>query len=97
MRHQQTAKQHGRHQRDHVGFKQIGCHPGAIADVIANVIGNHCGVARIILGNPGLHLADQIGANVCTLGENAATEPGKDRNQRRAKCQADQRPDRIMQ
>ena len=78
----QGAEHHGGNQRDGVGFKQVGGHAGAVAHVVAHVVGNHGRVARIVLGNAGFDLAHQVGADVSALGENAAAEPGKDRDQR---------------
>ena len=68
---------HGRNGRHHIGFKQVGGHAGAIADVVANVVGDRCGVARIIFRNAGFNLAHHVAANVCTLGEDAAAETGE--------------------
>ncbi len=69
---------------DRIRFEQVGRHAGAIADVVTDVVGDGGRVARVILGNSGLDLADKIAADVCTLGEDAATETGKDRDQRGA-------------
>jgi hypothetical protein len=48
-------------------------------------------VAGIVLGNAGLDLADQVGADVGALGEDAAAETGEDRDQRGAEAERDQR------
>ena len=42
-------------------------------------------------GNPRFHLADQVGADVGALGENAAAKTGEDRDQRTAETQTHQR------
>ncbi|MCY1289337.1 hypothetical protein D9M70_384260 [compost metagenome] len=84
---------HGRDDRDGVGLEQVGRHAGAIADIVADVIGNRCRIARIVFRNAGLHLADEIAANVGTLGEDAAAETGEDGNQRSAETERDQRVD----
>jgi hypothetical protein len=68
----------GRHR---VGLKEIGCHAGAVADVVADVVGDGRRVARVVLRNAGLDLADEIATDVGALGEDAAAEPGEDRNQ----------------
>ena len=47
-------------------------------------------------GMPGLDLADQVGADVGGLREDAAAEPGEDRDQRTAEAEADQRIDRVV-
>ena len=86
----QAAQQHGRYHGHRIGFEQVGGHAGAIADVVADVIRDHRGVARVVLGDAGFHLADQVGAYVRALGEDAASQPGKNRNEGAAETQADQ-------
>ena len=51
------------------------------------------GIARIVLRNAGLDLADEVGADVGALGEDAAAETGEDRDQRGAEPERDQRVD----
>ena len=91
---QQPAEQHGGDDRDRVGLEQVRGHAGAVADVVADVVGDHGGVARVILGNAGFDLADEVGADVGALGEDAAAEAREDRDQRAAEGQADQRVQR---
>ena len=45
-----------------VAFKEVSAHAGDVADVIADVIGDDGGVARVVLGDAGLDLADEVGA-----------------------------------
>ena len=85
------AEQHGRDDGHGVGLEQVGGHAGAVADIVADVVGDHGRVAGVVLGNAGLDLADEVGADVRALGEDAAAEPGEDRDQRGAEGQADQR------
>ena len=92
----QHAEQHHRHRGDRVGLEQVGRHPGAVADVVADVVGDHRRVARVVLGDPRLDLADQVGADVGGLGEDPAPEPGEDRDQRAAEPEPDQRVDRLL-
>jgi hypothetical protein len=92
----QHAEQHHGDRRDGVGLEQVGGHAGAVADVVAHVVGDHGRVARVVLGDPRLDLADQVGADVGRLGEDAAAEPREDRDQRAAEAQADQRVDRRL-
>ncbi len=73
---------------DRIGLEQVGGHAGAVADVVAHVVGDRRGVARVVLGNAGLDLADQVGADIGALGEDAAAEPGEDRDQRGAEASA---------
>ena len=82
------------HRRDHshrVGLEEVGGHAGAVADVVADVVGDGRGVARVVLGDAGLDLADEVAADVRTLGEDAAAEAGEDRDQRAAEAECHQR------
>src|SRR3546814_15316525 len=63
---------------------KIGGHARAIADIVPDVVGDDGGVARIVLGDSRLDLADQIRADISRLGEDAAAKPREDRDQRRA-------------
>ena len=90
------AEQHHRDRGDRVGLEQVGRHAGAVADVVADVVGDHGRVAGIVLGDPRLDLADEVGADVGGLGEDAAAEPGEDRDQRAAEAEADQRVDGLL-
>ena len=90
----QAAEQHRRDDGDRVGLEQVGGHAGAVADVVADVVGDHRRVARVVLGNAGFDLAHQVGADVGALGEDAAAQSREDRDQRGAEGQADQRVQR---
>jgi hypothetical protein len=80
----QAAEQHRRDERDRVGLEQVGGHAGAVADVVADVVGDDGRVARVVLGDARLDLADEVGADVGALGEDAAAEAREDRDQRAA-------------
>jgi hypothetical protein len=88
--HHQRAQRHGGDQRHRVGLEQVGRHAGAVADVVAHVVGDHRRVARVVFGNAGLDLAHQVGADVGALGEDAAAQAREDRDQRGAEGQAEQ-------
>ena len=92
----QAAEQHRRDDRDRVGLEQVGGHAGAVADVVADVVGDHRRVARVVLGNAGFDLADEVRADVGALGEDAAAESREDRDQRAAEREADQRVQRLL-
>ena len=81
---------------DRVGLEQVGRHAGAVADVVADVVGDHGRVARVVLGDARLDLADEVGADVGGLRVDAAAEPGEDRDQRAAEGEADQVVDRRV-
>src|SRR4029450_6932868 len=68
-------------------------HAGALASVCPDVVGNDPGVARIVFGNAGFDLADEVAADVSTLGEDAAAETGEDRDQGSTEAERDQRVD----
>ena len=90
------AEQHHGDGGDGVGLEQVGRHAGAVADVVADVVGDHGRVARVVLGDARLDLADEVGADVGGLREDAAAEPGEDRDQRAAEGEPDQVVDRRV-
>ena len=77
-------------ERDLVALEQVGRHAGAVADVVADVVGDRRRVARVVLGDAGLDLADQVGADVGGLGEDAAPDAQEQRQQRAAEPESDQ-------
>ena len=82
-------------QRHGVGLEQVGGHARAVADVVADVVGDRGGVARVVLRNALLDLADQVGADVGGLGEDAAADPHEHGQQRRAEAEALQHAGRV--
>jgi hypothetical protein len=90
------AEDQRRDQRDLVGLEQVGRHARAVADVVADVVRDRRGVSRVVLGNALLHLADQVGADVRGLGEDAAAHPHEHREQRAAEPEADQHAGRVL-
>jgi len=70
----------GRDDRADVRFEQVGAHAGDVAHVVAHVVGDDGRVARIILGDAGLHLADEIGSDIGRLGIDAAADAGEERD-----------------
>ena len=93
VRDEQGGEHHRRTDGDDIGFEQIGGHAGAVADIVTDVVGDDRGVAGVVLGDSGLDLADQVGADVGGLGEDAAAETREDRDQRGAERQRDERVD----
>ncbi len=67
--------------------------PAQSPTLSADVVRDGCRVARIVLRNTGFDLADEIAADVRTLGEDAAAETGEDRDQRSAEAERHQRID----
>jgi hypothetical protein len=87
--HEQRDEHHRCANGDDIGFEQVGGHAGAVADIVANVVGDNRRVAWIVFGNAGFDLADKVGADVSGLGEDAAAETREDRDQRSAEGQRD--------
>ncbi len=77
-------------ERDLVALEQVGGHAGAVADVVADVVGDGGRVARIVLRDARLDLADEVGADVGRLGEDAAADAHEQGEQRAAEPEADQ-------
>ena len=96
-RHQQCAQQHRRDDRHRIGLEQVGRHARAVADVVADVVGDHRRIARVVFRDARLDLADEVGADVRALGEDAAAKAREDRDQRTAEREADERLDRVVQ
>ena len=71
------GEQHAGHQRDGVGLEQVGGHAGVVADVIADVVGDHGRVAGVVLGDAGLELCRRGRRDVGALREDAAAETAK--------------------
>jgi hypothetical protein len=82
--HHQRAEDHRGNDGHRISLEQVRGHAGAVADVVAHVVGDHRGIARIVLGNARFDLAHQIGADVRTLGEDAPSQPRENRDQRAA-------------
>ena len=77
-------------ERDLVALEQVGGHAGAVADVVADVVGDRGRVAGIVLGDARLDFADQVGADVGGLCEDAAADSQEQRDQRAAEAEPDQ-------
>ena len=93
---ERRAEEHDRHGGDGVGLEEVGSHAGAVADVVADVVGDHGRVSRVVLGDAGLDLPDEVGADVGGLRVDAAAEPGEDRDERSAEGEADQVVDGVV-
>src|SRR5437016_5226461 len=67
-------EQHHRDGGHGIRLEQVGRHSGAVADVVAHVVGDDRRVARIVLRDARLDLADEIGPDVSGLRVDAAAE-----------------------
>ena len=72
------SQQHGGNERHGISLKEVRCHTRTVTDIVADVIGDNRGVAGVIFGNSRLDLANQIGTNIRTLGEDAAAQSRED-------------------
>ncbi len=91
----QRAQKHRRDESHGKGFEEVRRHAGAVPHVVADIVGDHRGIARVILGNARFHLADQVRADIGALGEDAAAKPREDRDERPAETETHQRLDDI--
>ena len=81
----QIGQHHGGDGRHREGLEQVRRHAGAVADIVAHIVGDGGGIARIIFGNARFHLTNHVvAADIGALGEDAAAQTGEDRNQRSA-------------
>ncbi len=89
-REERRAQDHGANVFGGRGLEDVRAAAGAVADIVTDQVGDDGGVARIVFGNAGFDLADQVGADVGGLGVDAAAKLREQRNQRSAKAEADQ-------
>ena len=71
-----------------VGLEEVGGHARAVADVVAHVVRDRRRIAGVVLGDARLDLADEVGADVSGLGEDAAADPHEHREERGAEAEA---------
>ena len=82
------AEDQGRDEGHGVGLEEVRSHAGAVADVVAHVVGDGGGVAGVVFGDALLDLAHEVGADVGCLGEDAAADTHEHGEQRRAEAEA---------
>ena len=70
------------------GLEEVGAAAGAVADVVADEVGDDGRVARVVLGDAGLDLADEVGADVGGLRVDAAAELGEERDEARRRSRS---------
>ena len=66
-----------RDDRADVRLEEVGAHAGDVADVVTDVVGDGGRVARVVLGDARLDLADEVGADVGGLGVDAAADAAR--------------------
>ena len=79
---EQRDEHHRRPEGDDVRLEQVRRHAGAVADIVADVVGDDAGVAVVVLVEAEFVLADHVGPDVGGLGEDATTQSREDRDQR---------------
>ena len=84
------SEQHHGDGRDRVRLEQVSRHARAVADVVADVVGDDRRVARIVLGDTRLDLPDEVGADVGGLRVDAAAESREDGDERAAEGEPDE-------
>jgi hypothetical protein len=89
------CQNHGGDHGHRIGFEQVSGHAGAIADIVADIVCDGGRVAWIVFRDAGFDLADEVAADIRTLGEDAAAQTGEDRNQRSAEAKRNERIDHL--
>ena len=74
------AKGHGSNDGTDIGLKKVCAHSGNIANVVANVVSNRCGVTRIIFRNACFYFSNQVSTNISGFGVNATTNTSEQRD-----------------
>ena len=87
VRKDQATQQHCGNRGYGIGFKEICCHTSTVTDIIPDIVCNHCGIPRIILGNSGFDFTDEISSHIGAFGEDSTSKPRKDRDQTSTKTE----------
>ncbi len=86
----EVGYQNTANEADGVGFKYIGGHPSAIADVIAHVVGNGGRVTRVIFFELGFEFANEVCADIGGFGVDASAQTSEDADERGSEGEAGQ-------
>ena len=78
------------------GLEQVGAAAGAVADVVADEVRDDARVARVVLGDALLDLADEVRADVGGLRVDPAAELGEQGDERGAEAEADDQERRVV-
>ena len=95
MRETRDAQDHRADVLGGGGLEQVGAAAGAVADVVADEVRDDARVARVVLGDARLDLADEVGADVGGLGVDAAAELGEEGHEAGAEAEADDEERRL--
>lgn len=75
-----VAPQSGRRQDGTaIALIEVGAHSSNVTDVVAHVVGNGGGIARVVFRNVCLHFSHEVGPHIGGLGVDAATNTGEER------------------
>ena len=88
-REQRDAENHRADVLGGGGLKDVRATAGAVADIVADQVGDDGGVARVVLRNARLDLADEVSADIGRLGVDAAAELREQRHEAGAEAKAD--------
>mmetsp|Transcript_36125 Transcript_36125/g.107996 ORF Transcript_36125/g.107996 Transcript_36125/m.107996 type:complete len:372 (-) Transcript_36125:281-1396(-) len=91
------TKDHGRQDLAGDGLEEVGATAGAIANVVAHEICDDRRVARVVLGDVGLHLAHHVGAHVGSLCVDAPAQLCEERHEGCAEAIADEEERQLVQ
>ena len=80
----QVSDQYSANQAHRIGFKNIGCHACAVADIVTHVISDRCRIAWVVFVQVLFDFPDQIRTHIGGFGVNAATESSKYADERGA-------------
>jgi hypothetical protein len=76
-------------------FEEVSTTAGAVADVVADEVSDDARVARVVLGDARLDLADEVGPDVGCLRVDAAAQLGEQRHERCPETEADDQEGRL--
>ena len=90
------AQDHGADVLGSRRLEQVGATAGAVADVVTDEVGHDRRVARVVLRDSRLDLADEVGTDVGRLRVDAAAELREERHEAGAEAEADDQEGRLL-
>ena len=78
------------------GLEEVRAAAGAVADVVADEVGDDARVARVVLGDARLDLAHEVGPDVGGLRVDAAAELGEEGHEAGPEAEADDEERRLV-
>ena len=83
-----SAQGGGGDNRTAIALEEVGAHAGHIAHVVAHIVGDDRGVARVVFGDALLHFAHKVCAHVGGFCIDAAANAGKEGDRAGAEAEA---------